>query len=582
MGTIPAPNIPQDIAVASQQNSAAEYARVAALKQQTAQSQQQTQQAAAMGPGQLQMQQEQVRAAQMQNAQVDAMNRAYQGAFKPDANGNMALDTDALQQSLAQNHAGSAIPQIMKGITDYQTAVATHQEQMQKIQTGARDTLGNLGYTIQQAKYDPQLVHTLLADELNDPSLPPQQKQQIAQMQQQIAQNPALIQQMADQWVSQSPAQQAKEIQRQEAAAKATTAGAEQQKANAADWKDFPALGVSMNTRTGEQRSVSGGAVMTDQMMDSKAQNLMQKQKANQPLDPSDTAWLQAYRERKTLVPQFTINANTTGAGMIPNAAGTGGAGAAPPTADSIPNSIKGTVQQILDYRAQLPPAGRNNPTNTAIRYWVNALDPQHDYTTFPARNKLMTSFTSGPESHQINAVNTALGHVGVMSDAIDALNNTNIPALNAIANKLGVAVGNTPATTLQTIVHRVGPELAAAYIQGGGGEGERGTTADDFSVNKGTAQLKANAAITAQLLRSKIGSLQNQYEQTMGRQDFQQRFITPEAQRTLTQLSPQGGANQTGGGGMVTMKAPNGATKQVPSDQVDHYKSLGATLVTQ
>lgn len=37
--------------------------------------------------------------------------------------------------------------------------------------------------------------------------------------------------------------------------------------------------------------------------------------------------------------------------------------------------------------------------------------------------------------------------------------------------------------------------------------------------------------------------------------------------------------ATQTGNG-MVTMKAPNGVTKQVPAAQVDHYKSLGATVV--
>lgn len=36
----------------------------------------------------------------------------------------------------------------------------------------------------------------------------------------------------------------------------------------------------------------------------------------------------------------------------------------------------------------------------------------------------------------------------------------------------------------------------------------------------------------------------------------------------------------QPSGGGMVTMKAPNGQTKQVSPDQVEHFKSLGATLV--
>jgi hypothetical protein len=31
-----------------------------------------------------------------------------------------------------------------------------------------------------------------------------------------------------------------------------------------------------------------------------------------------------------------------------------------------------------------------------------------------------------------------------------------------------------------------------------------------------------------------------------------------------------------------VLMRAPNGQTKLVPADQVDHYKALGATVVGQ
>ena len=36
------------------------------------------------------------------------------------------------------------------------------------------------------------------------------------------------------------------------------------------------------------------------------------------------------------------------------------------------------------------------------------------------------------------------------------------------------------------------------------------------------------------------------------------------------------------GGNGAVTMRAPNGQTQTISPDQVDHYKSLGATVVTQ
>jgi hypothetical protein len=38
----------------------------------------------------------------------------------------------------------------------------------------------------------------------------------------------------------------------------------------------------------------------------------------------------------------------------------------------------------------------------------------------------------------------------------------------------------------------------------------------------------------------------------------------------------------ESAGSGTVTMKAPNGQTKQVSADQVEHFKSLGATVVQQ
>jgi len=280
--------------------------------------------------------------------------------------------------------------------------------------------------------------------------------------------------------------------------------------------------------------------------------DIQQRKNEGQKISPEDAAFSKGYEHNKELVPAFNVKMGVTGAGMIPTAPAAGGPPPPPPTVESVPNSIKGTVQQIIDYRAQLPPAGRNNPTNSAIRYWVNALDPQHDDTTFPARNKLMTNLTSGSGAKSIGAINTALGHAGILSDAIDALDNNNVPLLAAVANKIGVAVGSTPQTTLETIVHRIGPELAAAYIEGGGSAGERGTTEEDFSLNKGGAQLKKNVAITAQLLRSKIASTENQYKQTMGRDDFQKRFITPEAQATLDKLSPQGGSGGASAGHII------------------------------
>lgn len=341
--------------------------------------------------------------------------------------------------------------------------------------------------------------------------------------------------------------------------------------AKAAGWKEIAGMGAFYNPETNELRTPAGQA-MSPAMLEGRYVMNQTKKNAGHPLSPEEQAFDQGYEHMKTLVPAFNINMAAGGAGMIPGGAGagggsgSGGAPAAKQTIDAVPGPIKGTVQQILDYRGQMPPAGRNNPTNNAIRYWVNALDPAHDDTFYPARNKMMTAMTSGPEATQINAINTALGHVGVLDDAIDALHNSDggVKALRELANKVGVQIGDTPVTTLKTIIHRVGPELTAAYVQGGGGEGERGTTAADFDPSLGNQQLKDNVAVTAKLLRSKIGSLENQYKNTMQRGDFEDRFMTPEARGTLNKLSPAGGGGSGGSNSSsqsFSVKAPNGKT---------------------
>jgi len=539
MGTIAFPNAAPSGFEISQapQNAFAEYARVAQLQAATAGEKQQTQQRSAMAPLEQQQGQQQIEMQRRQMADQDALTKTM-SQYDP------AKHTLADIPKLITSNGGSG-----QAALSAQSGLITQRQNLTKL---SDDQFAN-----EQKKSDLMAgVHDQVS------SAPPEQKQQtysqglqkLAAAGVDVSKEPlqypgddAFAQHLAPIRLHSAIVKEANEDR--ETAAKESEAATKQQVADQDKWTAVPDLGVRMNKITGETQPIQGAqGIMPAKMAEGKYLAIDQKMRMGQPLSAEDKAFHGSYEHMKELVPQFNINQNASGAGMIPSAGSgqPGAPGGPPPTIDKVPGSIQGRVKAIMDYRDKLPAAGRNNPVNTAISYWVNKLDPEHDETNFPARNKLITSFTSGPESKQINAVNTALGHVGVLSDAIDALNNSNVPALNAIANKLGVAIGNTPATTVQTIVHRVGPELAAAYIQGGGGEGERGTTADDFSLSKGNDQLKANVAVTAKLLRSKIGSLENQYKQTMGRDDFQDRFITPEAKGTLQKLSPQGGA---GGG---------------------------------
>lgn len=297
-----------------------------------------------------------------------------------------------------------------------------------------------------------------------------------------------------------------------------------------------------------------------------------QQKSAGKPSGPSDYTIAM-----KKLVPAFNFN--------LQNGGGTGGGAPIPTTnQDGTPKSYDdmlksfgpkgGTVRAVLEGR-------QSAPSGFALKtpYWqdvmnkVYAVDPQWS----EQRAQLRKAYTVGPQSKEINAINTAMGHVGVMGEAIDALDNGNIKVLNSIANRLGVEVGNDAVTTFNTIVHRVGPELSKAYVGAGGSAGERGADEKDFDTSLGTKQLKSNVGITAQLLRSKISSLENQWDQNRSPNmpSFQDRFIMPEASKQLNKWNPQSGGNQGGGKGGGQLSVSAGGKTYTFKDQqsLDNFK---------
>lgn len=207
---------------------------------------------------------------------------------------------------------------------------------------------------------------------------------------------------------------------------------------------------------------------------------------------------------------------------------------------EAIPANIKPTVMAVVEGRMTAP-------TGFALKspYWQNvmnqvyAIDPQFN----EQRAQLRKAYTLGPQSKEINAINTVIDHVGVMNDAVDALNNSDVKALNAIANKFGVETGSSAPAVFKTIVHRVGPELSKAYLGSGGSAGERGADENDFNVNLAPGILKDNANVTLHLLNSKIGALRNQWDENAapGVQSFDERFLTKNAKSALAKVGAGG-----------------------------------------
>jgi hypothetical protein len=122
-------------------------------------------------------------------------------------------------------------------------------------------------------------------------------------------------------------------------------------------------------------------------------------------------------------------------------------------------------------------------------------------------------NFAQGPKSQMALANNTAIGHMLLLDQAREALNNGNIPVLNGIAQFLGQATGGDAKTQFNLIAQKLGQEVSKSYIAGGGGELERLQAANDYNSSMSDQQLRGNIHATVEMLDTQQRNLLHQYK---------------------------------------------------------------------
>lgn len=239
--------------------------------------------------------------------------------------------------------------------------------------------------------------------------------------------------------------------------------------------------------------------------------------------------------------------------------------------------NVAAIVKAIDDGRMALP-------SGFALRsaYWQNILgliskyDPSFDAVNYNARAKTRADFTSGASSKQINALNTAIQHLDSLSKDADALSNSKFPAWNSVKNLLSTQAGDPRIKRFNTTRNAVSDELTRVWRQAGGTEADIQSWQKNLDAAGSPAQLHGVIAQIGELLKGKIDAFGAQYGQGMGTEPIN--TLTPQAQKTLDIISGKAGGESSGG--TVKMKAPNGQVSDVAADQVEHYKSLGATVI--
>jgi hypothetical protein len=199
------------------------------------------------------------------------------------------------------------------------------------------------------------------------------------------------------------------------------------------------------------------------------------------------------------------------------------------------------------------------NPSPLAIS--LHRAYPDLDITNLTAYSKLREKFETGKESIALNGGGTALKHLSELQQL--NTNKSRIPGTddyNAYNNKLDTLAG----------------ELLTFY----------GTPL----TNENIAGIKKTLGATFNrdsAIKTQIGSMGDKlvsYEQTWKNGQPRPSYtppmpsIDPEAKAALIRLDPQF-AKAHPSLSTVNMKAPDGTIQPVSADQVDHFKSLGATV---
>jgi hypothetical protein len=173
---------------------------------------------------------------QLKQTQIDqtkALNDAYQGALTVGPDGTASIDPNKLTRALGQAGHGSAIPSVLKGMTDFQKSTAELSELRGKVAAAENDYAGGIGATLKSANNDPHLFLAAGQHAIDAKAVDPQVIAPLIQhVQQSLQDDPTgeaargIVSQISDHFIAQSPKQQELINARTQAQARATQAQA--------------------------------------------------------------------------------------------------------------------------------------------------------------------------------------------------------------------------------------------------------------------------------------------------------------------------------------------------------------------
>lgn len=208
---------------------------------------------------------------------------------------------------------------------------------------------------------------------------------------------------------------------------------------------------------------------------------------------------------------------------------------------------LRNLISAIADGREQVPriyrsgKAGEIGPTQIAAA--VSQFDPTFNAQDFNSRNRTRISFTSGPDAKNMMNLNQAAAHAQQLVQQIPNLAGHFLPfglsdPLNSAINNAtsgGTAALKNWNTTADALAHEVRSVFAGSS---GGTLEELNRNLQTLNGNDPVTSKQAALQTIGRLLQSRIGLLQDKYQQGMGKAGDPFATTYPEAANVLNTLA--------------------------------------------
>jgi hypothetical protein len=165
----------------------------------------------------------------------------------------------------------------------------------------------------------------------------------------------------------------------------------------------------------------------------------------------------------------------------------------------------------------------------------VAQYDPSFDATNFNNRAKARAMLLTGKVGGSANALNTAIGHLGLLSQQIGGVASHNFTPFNSVENALSQTFGSAGVTNFKDTAKKLADELESVYRNGGGTEQGVMRQLQSLDPNASLEQKQGIIRNALELLASKQAANLYQYGLAGGKPPVD--LLDPAARKVLDQF---------------------------------------------